>query len=119
MTLVKWYGAKASAAECAGAIRGLTRATEELLTRANVEVPIEDSDLLKSGTPSVDEASLKGAVSYGDMLSGPYAVKQHEDLTYQHDDDRKAKYLEDPLNGMKSDGTYNRIMGEEIGRKLR
>lgn len=114
MTLVKWYGAKATAAERAGAVRGLVRATEELLTRALVEVPIEDHALEVSGVPSVDEGSLKGAVSF----DTPYAVRQHEELDYRHNAGKKAKYLEDPLNGMGSDGTYNRIMSEEIGGKL-
>ena len=34
------------------------------------------------------------AVSY----DTPYAIRQHEDLSYKHDAGRKAKYLEDPLN---------------------
>lgn len=113
MTLTRsvWHGAKVKEAAREAAARGLVRATEELLTRANVEVPIEEATLLRSGVASVDESELRGAVSY----DTPYAAKQHEELDYQHDAGRKAKYLEDPLNGMKSDGTFKRIMKEETG----
>ncbi len=114
----KWNGDLAKAKVRAGAVRGLTRSAEELLTRANMEVPIERSDLQGSGTPSVDAESLRGAVSYG-TYDTPYAVDQHENMGYQHDPGRKAKYLEDPLNGMKNDGTHDKIMAEEIGGELK
>ena len=67
---------------------------EYVLGEAIQQVPHEEGDLQSSGKVSVDEGSSRVAVSY----DTPYAVRQHEDMTYQHDPGRKAKYLEDPLN---------------------
>lgn len=63
---------------------------EYLLTEANKTVPLDESMLEKSGTSSVDERALVGAVSY----DTPYAARQHEDLTYRHTPGRRAKWLE-------------------------
>lgn len=67
---------------------------EYVLGESIQQVPHEEGDLQSSGKVSVDEGSSRVAVSY----DTPYAVRQHEDMTYQHDPGRKAKYLEDPLN---------------------
>ena len=67
---------------------------EYVLGESIQQVPHEEGDLQSSGKVSVDEGSSRAAVSY----DTPYAVRQHEDMTYQHDPGRKAKYLEDPLN---------------------
>ena len=68
---------------------------EYVLGESIQQVPHEEGDLQSSGKVSVDEGSSMVAVSY----DTPYAVRQHEEMTYQHDDPgRKAKYLEDPLN---------------------
>lgn len=77
-----------------GAVKGLNVALEHLLKMSRDEVPHEEGTLERSGTTSVDAADLKGAVSY-DM---PYAVIQHEDLTFRHDEGRSAKYLELPMH---------------------
>lgn len=65
-----------------------------VLGEAVKEVPHEDGDLQASGKVSVDESAGVAAVSF----DTPYAVRQHEDMTYKHDEGRKAKYLEDPFN---------------------
>lgn len=75
-----------------GAVKGLHVGLEHLLQVSREEVPHEEGTLERSGTVSVDAAELIGAVSF----DGPYAVIQHEDLTFRHDAGRKAKYLEDP-----------------------
>ena len=67
---------------------------EYVLGESIQQVPHEEGDLQSSGKVSVDEGSSRVAVSY----DTPYAVRQHEEMTYQHDPGRKAKYLEDPLN---------------------
>lgn len=67
---------------------------EYVLGESIQQVPHEEGDLQSSGKVSVDEGSSRVAVSY----DTPYAVRQHEDMTYRHDPGRKAKYLEDPLN---------------------
>jgi hypothetical protein len=78
----------------AAAGRGLAKGVEHVLTESRKVVPIEEGTLERSGVATVDEANLRGAVSY----DTPYAVRQHEDLTLRHAEGRKAKYLEDPLN---------------------
>ncbi|MBF8186322.1 hypothetical protein ITP53_11290 [Nonomuraea sp. K274] len=90
---LKWTGNLANAAARKAAVRGLQKAADELLGRSRQLVPIEEHTLEISGTASVDESRMTGVVSY----DTPYAVRQHEDLTYKHDAGRQAKYLEQPL----------------------
>ncbi|MEU8035709.1 hypothetical protein [Streptosporangium sp. NPDC049078] len=95
------------------AVRGLQKAMEHVLQVSREEVPHEEGTLERSGTASVDPATLTGAVSY----DTPYAVRQHEDLTLKHDEGRKAKYLEDPWDA--EAGTVQEIVAAEIRRSLR
>jgi hypothetical protein len=95
-----------------GAVRGLRLASEHVLQVSRSRVPIEEGTLERSGTASVDEAQLRGAVSY----DTPYAVRQHEDLTMRHDSGRQAKYLETSMNEQKD--TVGRIIAREIRREL-
>lgn len=72
--------------------RGLGVAAEHVLTVSNARVPHEEGTLERSGATSQDGYTV--AISY----DTPYAVRQHEDLSYRHDDGRQAKYLESALN---------------------
>ena len=47
----------------------------------------------------------------------PYAVRQHEDMSYRHDPGRTAKYLEGPL--MAEAQTVAKIVGEHLGKAIR
>lgn len=76
----------------AGSAEAAQDIAENILGQAIEEVPFEDGDLSSSGKVATSGSS---AVVYFDT---PYAVRQHEDMTYQHDNGRKAKYLEDPMN---------------------
>ena len=91
---ITWHGDAVIATIDAAAVVGLTHGAEHLLAEAVKEVPLEEGTLQRSGVASVDEAALRAAVSFDTV----YAVRQHEELTWQHDAGRKAKYLEDPLN---------------------
>ncbi|MGW6498549.1 hypothetical protein [Nonomuraea angiospora] len=97
----------------AGAVKGLKVAMEHLLQKSREEVPHEEGTLERSGTPSIDEANLIGAVSY----DTPYAIIQHEDLTFRHDEGRKAKYLEDPFDAEQQ--TMQELIAAQIRRSLR
>lgn len=97
----------------AAAARGLALAMEHLLTESRKQVPIEEGTLERSGTAVVDEQNLVGAVSY----DTPYAVRQHEELGWQHDEGRKAKYLEDPHR--EEADTMHAIIAAQIRRALR
>ncbi len=72
------------------AAEALVDGSEFLLGEARKGVPWQDGDLERSGTASQDRDELQAAVSF----NTPYAVRQHEELSYQHDDGRRAKYLE-------------------------
>lgn len=75
-----------------GAEKGVVLATEHVLGVSRKHVPHEEGTLERSGKASQD--GLRGAVSY----DTPYAVAQHEDLTFAHDAGRTAKYLENAFN---------------------
>lgn len=90
-----------------GSEQGIADATEHLLNSSNAHVPHEYGDLQSSGVASAD--GLEGAVAY----DTPYAVRQHEELTWRHDSGRTAKYLENALNSEAA------TMGEIIAARVR
>lgn len=112
-TRLRWNGAAALNGTREGAARGLRLAAERVLQVSRRQVPIEEATLERSGVATVDEADLTAAISY----DTPYAVRQHEELTYRHDAGRKAKYLEDPLNT--EAGTVAQIIAAAVRRSLR
>lgn len=71
---------------------GLRLALEHTLGEAKKIVPLDEATLERSGKVSVD--GLNGAISF----DTPYAVRQHEELDYQHLPGRQAKYLEQPMH---------------------
>lgn len=104
---------KITKAERAGAVRGLTLAAEHLLEVSRQLVPIEEGTLERSGVASVDAGKLRAAVAY----DTPYAVRQHEELDWRHDEGRQAKYLEDPMSTEQR--AMRDIIAAEIRRSLR
>lgn len=91
---LQFNGAPAAREIRAAAARGVYLAAEYVLAETQQVVPLDESPLMHSGVASVDEASLTGMVSY----DTPYAVRQHEELTWRHAPGRTAKYVEGPLN---------------------
>ena len=79
----------------AAAESALTLGAEHVLSEATKLVPIEEGTLSRSGTTSTarDGLTVIAAVSY----DTPYARRQHEDMSYRHDQERQAKFLEQPL----------------------
>lgn len=112
-TRLRWHGGAALRGTRAGAVRGLRLAAEHVLTESRKRVPIEEGTLERSGVATVDESSLTAAVSY----DTPYAVRQHEELTWRHDAGRTAKYLERPLT--EEAATCAAIIAAELRRSLR
>lgn len=92
---------------------GLQKWMEHNLKTARDQVPHEEGTLERSGVASVDRAQLKGAVSF----DTEYAAIQHERLDFQHDDGRKAKYLEDPWDSEQQTGLE--LVAAEMRRPLR
>ncbi|MFB9852444.1 hypothetical protein ACFFMR_18880 [Micromonospora andamanensis] len=91
---------------------GLELSAEHLLQVSSGEVPHEEGDLERSGEVSRDDQQMAVAVSY----DRPYAVRQHEDMTLRHDQGRKAKYLEDPMNSEQD--TMLAIQAKAAGKPL-
>ncbi|MFF7295311.1 hypothetical protein [Streptomyces sp. NPDC008265] len=112
-TRLRLNGGAALRGTRAGAVRGLRLAAEHILTESRKRVPIEEATLERSGTATVDEADLTAAVSY----DTPYAVRQHEELTYRHDAGRTAKYLEGPM--AEQAGQAAEIIAAQLRRSLR
>ncbi len=96
-----------------GARAGLRAAVEHLLAEAMTLVPNEEGTLSRSGRATVDDAALRGAVSFDTI----YSVRQHEELSWRHSDGRSAKYLEIPLT--REAGTVSDLIAAEIRRALR
>lgn len=105
--------AKVRAEERAGAGRGLAKAAEHLLQTSRELVPIEEGTLERSGTATVDRARLRASVAY----DTPYAVRQHEELTWRHDSGRQAKYLEEPAETEQE--VFLGLIAAEIRRSLK
>lgn len=110
---VTWNGKAVDARTRAGAVRGLQDATEHLKGVSAQRAPHEEGTLERSAVASVDASELKGAVSF----DTPYAVRQHEELTYQHDEGRTAKYLEVPA--MEESDTIHALIAAQMRRALR
>lgn len=68
----------------------------DLERRSKEQAPLDTGDLRGSGTSEVTEVygGVKGTVGF----NTPYALIQHEDMTFVHPQGGKAKYLTDPLN---------------------
>ncbi|GGZ51810.1 hypothetical protein [Streptomyces rubiginosohelvolus] len=95
------------------AARGAFLAAEYVLGETQAVVPLDEAALSRSGIASVDEAALTSAVSY----DTPYAVRQHEELDFQHAPGRQAKYVEQPLNEARQQVAA--IVAAELRRAMR
>ncbi|MGW2497295.1 hypothetical protein ACWCV2_22700 [Streptomyces pseudogriseolus] len=110
---VRWNSQPVNRAAQQAAGRGARLAAEHLLGVSRDRVPIEEGTLERSGTVTVDEANATAAVSY----DTPYAVRQHEDMTLDHDAGRTAKYLEQPFE--EESATMQAIIAAQVRRALR
>lgn len=109
---IDWNGDAIEAALLDAARRGITLAGEHLLSESRDLVPLEEGTLERSGAVVVDEANLKATVVY----DTPYAVRQHEEMDWQHAPGRQAKYLERPFNRERD--TMQALIAAEIRRAL-
>ena len=69
-------------------------ALDHLATVSKQQVPLDQGELMASCQVDVNDDGSEGTISY----DTPYAVPQHENMNYQHQRGRKAKYLEDPAS---------------------
>lgn len=93
-TKLEWHGPRVTLRAHRGAVNGLRLAAEHILGESRKLVPHEEGTLERSGVASVDETTMTASVSYDTV----YAVRQHEELDWQHSEGRQAKYLEQPMS---------------------
>ena len=106
-----WRGPEV-AAQVTGAKRNaLGKGAALLLARTIPDVPLRDGPLSDSGATDVDD---EAATVYFDT---PYAVRQHEELGYQHPKRGKAKYLESHVVDDRE--VVSQVMAAEVRRALR
>ena len=110
---LRFDGTAASREMRQGAARGLYLAAEHVLGKSNEVVPLDESELQRSGTASVDPPALTSMVSY----DTPYAARQHEELTWRHAPGRTAKYLENSLNAARPEVAA--IIAAQVRRAMR
>lgn len=89
----------------------LLRCAADLQSKSSEQAPIDKGDL--RGNCAIDEQALTVRVGY----SVPYALRQHEELDYQHPKGGKAKYLEDPFN--ENAEKYGKSIEKAVGRAIR
>lgn len=87
---------------------GLGLGAEHILNVSNEHVPLEYGDLEGSGVTSSDDTNLEAAVSY----NTPYAARQHEEMSWKHDEGRTAKYLENAANS--ESNTVGQIIADTV-----
>lgn len=114
---VEWRGNHVEETTLQAAEDGVTVAMEYALEEASRTVPILNSPLQQSGVASVARGSagetlIVGAVSY----STPYAVRQHENLTYRHAPGRRAKWLE--LTFVERQDVISRLLAAQVRRRI-
>ena len=83
----------------------------DLLSKAVQLAPIDKGDLRGSG--KCEQAS-DGSVSV--TFNTPYALRQHEEMGYNHPNGGQAKYLEQPYN--QNIGRYVASLGRAVGGAL-
>lgn len=108
-TRVRYFGDEVKAAIRSRGSKGLFLATEHLLEEANRTAPIEEEILIGSGATDVDEEQLRGTVFY----DTPYARRQHEELDWEHDPGRRAKWLE--LTAKEREPAIQDILAKALG----
>lgn len=92
--------------------KALGKAAEHVLAESNKMVPLEEGTLQRSGVADTDtDKRLTASVSY----NTPYAARQHEELSYQHDAGRRAKFLELAL--VNSQQEVLKIIADEINKE--
>jgi hypothetical protein len=75
------------------AAKALWQAAEYLLDESNRTIPVEEGTMERSGEAVIDEEALIAAVSYGGAASA-YVLRQHEETTWSHSGNGRAKWLE-------------------------
>lgn len=109
---LEWHGEHVKARIRQGELRGLHYAAEHLRKESQKQVPFDEGTLEASAAAQINAAERAAYVSY----NTPYAVRQHEELAWNHPKKGKAKYLEDPMHSEAS--TMRRLIETQIRRSI-
>jgi hypothetical protein len=74
---------------------GINEGAIDVLMRAEMIVPLDESPLLNSG--KITNVGDSTYIGFGFGESAIYAVVQHENMQYAHAPGRQPKYLEQPF----------------------
>lgn len=97
----------------------LTKVATRVFNESQMQVPFRRGTLSTTGFVSpvamLGNGQMAITISYGGA-SAPYAVKQHENLSYRHAPGRKALYLSDPF--LEAQPNLERWLLSSIGQSL-
>ena len=120
---LNWHGDEAMRRIRVGAARGLSRAARALLAESQTRVPVDSSDLRKSGaTHDATPADLVAKVTYNASSEDgfPYGIAVHEglDMNFRtdHNPGAQAKFLERPAHEMRHQ--LSEVVAREIRREV-
>lgn len=91
------------------AMKGLRSLGEVILTEAKELCPVDSGTLRQSGSVRANSKNKTVEISF----NTPYALKQHEEMSYNHPNGGQAKYLEQPFNERVKDAQW--YAEKEIG----
>lgn len=94
------------------AMKGLKKLAETILTDAKKLCPVDSGTLRQSGEVKASNKNKTVEISF----NTPYALKQHEEMGYNHPKGGQAKYLEQPFNEKIKDAQST--VEFEIGKAL-
>ncbi|MGW8935984.1 hypothetical protein [Gordonia terrae] len=107
---IQWSGDEFAEALNEAAERALQDAADLILDESNRIAPIETGDLIRSGNTAVEGNTA--AVGYTSV----YATRQHEELSWQHDAGRQAKFLETAVR--QNADRVNELFAQHLGDAL-
>lgn len=107
----EWRGGEYFDRVKANAGNAMVRIGEDLAAKSAGEAPFASGDLEGDCVASYDG---NGRLSVGYSL--PYALIQHENLSFSHPRGGKAKFLEDPFNA--NAARYVEMVGEAVKRGM-
>lgn len=92
------------------AMKGLRKLGEVILKEAQDLCPVDYGKLRESGTVRASRKNKTVEISF----NTPYALKQHEEMSYNHPNGGQAKYLEQPFNARVKEAQW--YAEQEIGK---
>ena len=107
---LEWNGPEITRRTAAAGRLALKKSALDLQGRSAEEAPIDKGDL--RGNAGIDDSQLRSKSIVFVGYSLPYALRQHEELDFNHPLGGKAKFLEDPFRS--NIKRYNKFIASAI-----